>query len=348
MEAPFFQSVENASFMMHEYHRPDELIGFADLMLRWSSLSFFKIPFFTIMRKLDDKFGFYLHLYEAKAITFSDILPEGVSETTRDPAFEEDGTQKPVRKNAKLRQKTEAELEADRMHIYLRFIPPFNFRIWYEDLYDKFSRLYFLRSEVETLEKVHPECRITYPLPDVEDSRLTGLYRTTEKNISDVAHVILLRMASSPAVPEQPRNAFREGLARPESGLWWDHKGIMDKERNNNSYTLSLLPRPPEDSIWPDLPIITPENPKKKRNTKLKDIWPKIAVLERLGIRKQDKMAKIIFSLHPFLTDDEVGKLFPAKRGVKTSKETDRDRGRILLGKRKPRKPAGKQPRTST
>lgn len=197
--------------------------------------------------------------------------------------------------------------------------------------------MYFLRSEVETIEEAYPECRITYPLPDQEDSRLTGLYKTTEANIPDVAHVTLIRMTSSPLVPVQSSNTFREGLALPESGVWWAHKGIMDKERNNNSFPISLLPRLPEDSIWPDIPVVMPENPKKKRTTKLRDIWPKIVILQRLGIRKQEKMAKIIYSLHPFLTDEEVGRLFPAKPGTITSKETNRDRGRILLGKKKPR-----------
>jgi hypothetical protein len=348
MEPPLFRSVDNASLIEHLYHRPDELIGFADLLLRWSSLSFFKVPFFTIMRRVGDDFGFYLHLYEAKSIAFSDALPEGVSQETKESPYAEDGTQKSRRKNAKPRQKTEAELEADRMYIYLRFQPPLLFRSRYEHLYANFCRLYFLRSEVEAIEKTHPECRISAPPRKDPDGRFDGLYTTTEKNISEVAHIVLLRMVSGPEMPVQHSNTFRDGLLCPESGMWWNHKGTMNKERVNSSFPISPLPSFPPGNIWPDVPVIMPENPKKSRTTKLAAIWPKIAVLKRLGVREQDKMAKIIYALHPFLTDEEIGKLFPAKQGAITSPETNRDRGRILLGKRKPRKPAQGKPKTST
>lgn len=352
MEPPLFRSVDNASGIEHVYHRPDELIGFADLLLRWPSLSFFKVPFFTILRRVGEDYGFYLHVYEAQSIAFSDVLPEGVSETTRESGFEEDGRQKPCRKNAKPRQKTEAELEADRMYVYLRFQTPFYFRNRFEHLYDNFGRLYFFRSEVEAIEKAHPECRITSPLSAKEESRYSGLYITTEKNIAEVAHQTLIRMANCVSMPVQHPDSFRNGLLFPDSGGWWTDRGGMVNERDTpdaqHVTRISLLPFLPEEKIWPDIPITMPEKPKKSRKTKLKDIWPKVAVLKRLGIREQEKMAKIIYSLHPFLTDEEIGRLFPARSNSKTSKETDRDRGRILLGKKKPRKPTqgGSETRT--
>ena len=352
MEPPLFRATDNASAIEHVYHRPDELIGFADLLLRWPSLSFFKVPFFTVMRKVGDDFGFYLHLYEAQSIAFSDTLPEGVSETTREAPYEENGTQKPRRKNATPRQKTAAELEADRMFIYLRFQTPLYFRLRFEHLYDNFDKLYFLRSEVEAIEKAHPECRITSPLTADEDSRYYGLYITTEKNIAEVAHQTLIRMANCTSMPVQHPGSFRSGLLSPDSGGWWTNRGGMLNDRDDpdasNVVRISLLPVLPQEKIWPDIPVTMPENPKKRRNIKLKPFWPKVAVLKRLGIREQDKLAKIIYALHPFLPDEAIGGLFPATPGTVTVGGTKRQWGRKLLGKNKPRKPTQRKPETYT
>ena len=352
MEPPLFRSTDNASGNEEVYHRPDELIGFADLLLRWPSLSFFKVPFFTVMRRVGEDFGFYLHLYEAKSITFSDTLPEGVSETTTEAAFEEDGSQKPRRKNAAPRQKTAAELEADCMYICLRYQNPFYFRNRYEHLYDNFARLYFLRSEVEAIEKAHPECRITSPLKAREESRYYGLYMTTEDNIPEVAHQTLIRMANCVSAPVQHPTSFRSGLMAPDSGGWWTDRGGMvnteDTPDADHVVRISLLWVFSKDKIWPDIPVTMPEKPKKSRKTKLKDIWPKVAILRRLGIREQDKLAKIIYALHPFLSDENIGTLVPAKPGTITASGTRRQWGRELLGKKKPRKPTQRKSETDT
>ena len=119
-ESTLFKTTDIPSFVEHIYRRPDELIGFADLLMRWPSLSFFKVPFFTVMRRVGDDVGFYLHLYEAVSIAFADVQPDGVSETTVEPEYEEDGSRKPRGKSAKPRKKTAGELEADRMYIYLK------------------------------------------------------------------------------------------------------------------------------------------------------------------------------------------------------------------------------------
>ncbi len=347
MDIPFFRSVDNASGTDFFYHRPDELISFSELLLRWSSLSFFKIPFFTVMRRVGEDFGFYMRLFEAYSIAFSDTLPGGVSETTRESEYMEDGTQKTHRKNARPRQKTEAELEADRMYVYLRLQSPFTFRLRYEHLYENFGRLYFLRSEVEGIEKAYPECRITdMRFENPSSGAHSSLYKTTEKNIADVGGLTLYRMASCPDLPKQHPGTFRTGLLCPETGAWW---GCGDGEdRAETSFPIPYLPTILTPNLWPDIPVAMPESPKKSRGTKLKNIWPKIAVLKRLGVREQEKMAKIIYALHPFLTDEEIGRLLPAKPGTKTSKETDRDRGRILLGKKKLRKPSAKTAESHT
>lgn len=351
MELPLFRSVDNASAIEHVYHRPDELIGFADLLLRWPSLSFYKVPFFTVMRRVGEDFGFYLHLYEAQSIAFSDVMPEGVPETTREAPYEEDGTQKPRRKNAKPRQKTAAELEADRMYVHLRFQTPLYFLNRFIHLYDNFCRLYFLRSEVEAIEKAHPECRITSTLTAKEDSHYHGLYKTTEKNIADVAHQTLIRMASV-SLPVQHPTSFRDGLLHPDTGGWWNRKGGRANDGDDidaeNIPRVSLLPVLSEKNIWPDIPVELPEKPKKSRKTSLKDIWPKVAVLKRLGIREKEKLAKILLGLHPFLSDTEIGFLVYPKPGGITNNDTARDYGRKALGKRTPRKPAERKPETST
>ena len=352
MEPPLFRSTDNASGTEHVYHRPDELIGFADLLLRWPSLAFFKVPFFTIMRRVGDDFGFYLHLYEAKSIAFSDILPEGVSETATEAPFEKDGSQKPRRKNAAPRQKTAAELEADRMHIYLRFQTPFYFRNRFKHLYDNFGKLYFLRSEVEAIEKAHLECRITSPLTAGKDSPYSGLYITTEKNIAEVAYHTLIRMAFCESLPVQYPGTFRDGLLSPDTAGWWvkstEPLYQEDDTDTNGIIRISPLPVLPDDSIWPDIPVILPEKTKKKRTVDLRTIWPKVAVLKRLGIRDNKKLAKIIFFLHPFLNDEYIGTLFPAKPGTDTVSGTKRQWGRELLGKKRPRKPTQRKPETDT
>jgi hypothetical protein len=224
-ESPLFKTADISSFVEHIYRRPDELIGFADLLMRWPSLSFFKVPFFTVMRRVGEDVGFYLHLYEATAIAFSEVQPDGIPGTTQEPKYEEDGSRKPRGKNARLRQKTAAELEADRMLVYLKIQPPLHFRVRFEHLYDVFDKLYFLRSEVEAVEKAFPECRITSPLQAKKDSRYFSLYQTTEENIAEVAYQTLIRMANSISIPVQHPSSFRDGLLDPDSGGWWTKKG---------------------------------------------------------------------------------------------------------------------------
>ena len=221
--------------MEHIYRRPDELIGFADLLMRWQSLGFFKVPFFTVMRRNGENVGFYLHLYEATSIAFADFQPDGVSETTMEPEYEKDGSRKARGKNAKPRRKTAAELEADRMHVYLRIQSPLHFRLRFEHLYDNFDKLYFLRSEVEAVEKAFPECRITSPLQASKDSRYFGLYLTTEENIAEVAHQALIRMANCISVPVQYPSTFRDGLLDPDSDVWWTPKGEACRKREEES-----------------------------------------------------------------------------------------------------------------
>ncbi len=172
-----------------------------------------------------------------------------------------------------------------------------------------------------------------------EDSRYYDLYVTAENHIADVAHQTLNRMANFTSAPVQHPSSFRNGLLNPDSGGWWTSRGgVIHEPGSDDAQNLFSSLAFTGLAIWPEVPVTMPENPKKSRKTTLKDIWPKVAVLKRLGIREQEKLAKIIYNLHPFLTDEEVGRFFPAKSGTRRSKGTDRDRGRILLGKKKPKK----------
>ena len=235
---------------------------------------------------------------------------------------------KTAKKDAPPRVKTPAELEAESLHIELKILFPAMFRIHYEDLYLNFDALYFRRSEVEAIEQAYPECLIT----NIRDRDADSLYTTTEKNIAGVGAMALINMVTGPALPVHHSASFRDGLHSPDS--WWDN-GKRDQESFSLMYFLTLM----EEFIWPNIPIDMPERPKKSRTTDLDDIKPTIAALKPLGIREDEKFAKITYSLFPFLSYEEIGALFPAKPGSTRSRATDRDRGRVLLGMKPPRKP---------
>ena len=142
-------------------------------------------------------------------------------------------------------------------------------------------------------------------------------------------------MASCPAFPVERPNAFRDGLLHPDGGSW-----PLTAKRDENSFPIPHLPTISRENVWPNVHVDMPEKLERKRNNDLADIAPKIAVLKRMGIREPKKLAKIIYSLHPFLSHGEIGALFPANPKSVRNKATDRDRGRVLLGLKAPRKSA--------
>lgn len=165
MEPTFYRS-DQMAMTGHYYHRTDELISFYDLLFRWPTVSFFTIPFFTVLRKKDGLFGFYLHLFKADSIVF-----------LRDPSKDTN--------------------DAEAMRIKLAWQPPFHFGIHYEDLYAGFDLLYFRRSEVEEIEQAYPECHIV----DANLREQDRLYETSAQNIRKVAALTLWRMAICDNLP---------------------------------------------------------------------------------------------------------------------------------------------------
>ena len=295
MEPTFYRS-DSVSMSGHYYQRPDELISFHDLLFRWHTVSFFTIPFFTVLRKKDDLFGFYLHLFKAESIVFQG-----------NPSKDMD--------------------DAEAMRIKLIWQPPFYFNVRYDALFKDFDLLYFRRAEVEEIEEAYPECLIT----DAGLREQDEMYETTAKNIRKVAALTLWRMAISDQLPVEHPTSFKDGFRSPDSPAFWRKEDA---------------PLPPicfleifRSSLGANIPVTIPERAKKKHNNKLDDFKPAIKALRNMGIRVDKKCAKILYSLYPHLTQEELGKLFPAKAGTKRSNATDRDRGRVLLGLKSSRKP---------
>lgn len=303
MEPTFFRSDET-SFTDRIYHRPAELISFADLLLRWPSLGFFTIPFFTILRKKNDIYGFYLHVYEAKSI--------GIQKSPAAPK----------------------QSDAEALMIQLALHPPYTFRLRYEHLFLNFDILYFLRSEVEALEQAHPECTITNDAL----SKRNPLYETTRKNIRHVAALTLNRMASSANTAEEYRTTFTDGFIDPEHHQWWS-----DTFEEQTSSPMIFSDELPKEYLWGTLPAPLPKERKHGKNNDLNPIREVIKTLRSMGIREEKKSAKIIYHLYPRLTQEEIGSLYPAKSGKERTSKSDRDRGRVLLGFKADKKPPAKK-----
>jgi hypothetical protein len=218
MGLTFFKSNDEFAPLDFVYHKPGELIGFTDLLLRWPGMSFYSVPFFAILRTVDEVPGFYLHLLEAYSIGFSQALDAG--------------------------RKTMAES----LMIYLRCQYPQWFRLRYEHLFDAFDMLYFLRKEVEAVEQAHPECLIVNPAHGSKDP----LSVTTRKNIDKVAAKTLYRLASCHPLPEESPGTFRLGFLSSKASWWSKERGGED------TFPIDFLPEIPKEKIWPNLPVKLP------------------------------------------------------------------------------------------
>ncbi len=304
MEPTFFRSDE-VSMVGNYYQKPDELISLYDLLFRWPTVSFFTIPFFTILRKKGDLFGFYLHLFKAESIVFQ-----------RDPSKDVS--------------------DAEAMRIKLAWQPPFHFGIHYEDLVRDFDLLYFRRAEVESIEQAYPECMIA----DDSLAKKDWMYETSARNIHRVAALTLHRMAVSDSCPVETPTSFRDGFHSPDSPAFW--------REGNTPLPTEYFPDIRRELLGANIPVTIPERAKKKRDNKLDDYKPVIKVLRNMGVRVDKKCAKILYSLYPHLTQEELGKLFPAKSGTKRSNASDRDRGRVLLGLKPSSKPPKEKDKPTT
>lgn len=294
---PTFYKADTDSATGYYYHKPDELISFYDLLFRWPTVSFFTIPYFVVSRIKDGVPGFYLHLYKADSVVFQKKL------------------------SAK-------QTDAESMRIKLAWVPPSYFGSHYTLLYEEFDLLYFLRAEVEEIERANPECLVT----DADVRKQDYLYETSTRNIRKVAALTLYRMAICDTEPVEEPHSFRDGLRNPDFPAFW---------QKQNAPAQTYYPDIYQDLLGADIVMPLPERAKKKRDNKLEDYKPVIKVLRNMGVRVDKKCAKILYSLYPHLTQEEIGKLFPAKSGTKRSNATDRERGRVLLGL----KPSSKPPK---
>jgi len=335
MKPPFFRSRDHGSHIAHYYFRPDELIGFANLLLRWQDKSFFKVPFFTILRKVGDTWGFYLPLLEAKGIAFTD---EPSDEIPVDPlpAIHLNGNpqQAVVEREAEpvtpsRQEKSAGENHADGMRIFTRLQLPFTVRSRYEHLHEHFDKLYFRYSDVEAIERVYPECRIVSPRFQgrCPDSKYHSLYLTTEENIAEVGGLALYYMASCLAAPEEHHSTFRDGLVVVDCDIGW-----FGDECAKDSFPIPFFPEIRKENIWPNVRVAAPPKVKRSRTMDLEEIKPILGKLKGMGILEKNKLAKIIESLYPQLSDNALGALIYGSPDDKKNSEANRDRGRRLRG----------------
>ncbi|MDR1535207.1 MAG: hypothetical protein LBU64_08950 [Planctomycetota bacterium] len=215
----FFKSHDEFAPMDFVYHTPGKLIGFADLLLRRPGMSFYPVPFFAVLRTVGEVPGFYPHLLEAYSIGFSQVLDA--------------------------KRKTTAES----LMIYLRCQYPQWFRLRYEHPFDAFDMLYFLREEVEAIEKSHPECRIVNPVHSGQDP----LAVTTRKNISKVAAKTLYRLASCHPLPEESPGTFRLGFLSSKASWWSEERGGED------TFPIEFCPKSRKRKSDPTFPSNSPK-----------------------------------------------------------------------------------------
>ena len=181
--------------------------------------------------------------------------------------------------------------------------------------------LYFERKEVEAIEAEHPECRIV----DISQRNRNPLFYTTSRNIRTVGALTLYHWEAIGGIKNE-RFAYKDDEKYP--GEQWEMSDTLHFPGKECPMLLKAR-------TWPDLPTEMPEGTNYKRNNDLKAIEPVIAELGALGIREAGKMAKIVYSFYPQLTAYEIGTLFPVNPKATLDKQSIRDRGRTLLGKKK-------------
>jgi hypothetical protein len=187
-----------------------------------------------------------------------------------------------------------------------------------------FNLLYFDITEVAAMEKRFPEILLTDPAIQNADP----LYTTTPENIDRVAPLALYYwhcISGSFGNSVDYIDNSEENTQRRR--VWKLNDGIHFPGRQWEKF-MQL----PTENLSPTLPHELPTKYKRSRNNEIEEYRPLISQLESLGIDEIKNCARIIYSLFPQLNHSEIGRLFPASRDTKTSKQTDRDRGRWLLG----------------
>ena len=285
------------------YRTVDELISFADLLLRWPFRSFYLISFYAGLETPETPQNYYLHMR----------LAHGIGLRRKTPAELEEARQKAKRENK--------DKVVDDTDIVVALWDCLKYLYRFELVFANADMLYFDLAEVEAVEREHPECRVI----DVAQRDVHPLFVTTPKNIRDVAALTLYHWGIIGGIRDKSYYYVDEELYPKQE---W--KMVDEIHFPEEAYR-----RLPKERIWPDLPTIRPKNPKYKRKNDLSEPMRRLAELRRLGIREKRKLAEIIFMLFPNLTQAEIGTLIPGSEGTIVSCKTPRDRGRELLGKRK-------------
>ena len=298
----------------HVMRAPEDLISFRKLLFRWSHNSFYIVSYCAGLLNPDKdesgNYNFAMRLRVAKRIA---------AKTT---VLEVDGMDKDAIKNRREMIVTLADCKQDNS---LKIFPLFC---------NMFNLLYFDIAGVAAMERRFPEILLTDPMIQNADP----LYTTTGETIDRVAplalyywHCITGSFGNSVDYidnsGEDTVAAFpqRDELRRKPS--WKLNGGI-----HFPGWQWKKFMRLPAENLSPTLPHELPEKYKRSRSNDIQEYRPLISQLESLGIDDIKNRARIIYSLFPQLNHSEIGRLFPASPDTKTSKQTDRDRGRWLLG----------------
>lgn len=315
MEDSLRHSLSDVRFMgirdHHVLRRPDEIISFAKLLMRWRHNSFYIVSYCAGLKGPQpdsNNFNYDMRLRIAKRIAVK---------TTPIENPEKDASQ-----NTHELIITLADCKQDRS---LKTFPLFC---------NLFNLLYFDTADIEAMEQRFPEIVLTDPLIQ----NLDPLYTTTKENLNRVApltlyywHCIRGNLGESVNYvddTQEIRNYMAELKGHlPRHEAWKLNDGIHYPSRKFKEF-LELS----AESVSPTLPYELPLKFKRSRKNNIDDFKPLAAQLEGMGIDDAKNRARIVYSLFPQLSHGEIGRIFPVTTETKPSKQTDRDRGRWLLG----------------
>ena len=318
MEDSLQHKLADARFMGIRHHHvmrcPEELISFRDLLLRWRHNSFYIVSYCAgLLDPEKQENGKYTHNMRLR------IAKRIAAKTT---AIESDNDDKNAIKNRREIVVTLADCKQDH---FLKTFPLFC---------NHFNLLYFDISAVVEMERRFPEILLADPTILNQDP----LYTTTEENINRVAPLALyywhcingnLGMAVHYVDRAQEIDDFMAKVKGhlPKYVSWGLNDGI-----HYPHWRLEKFKEFSDEMMSPTLPHELPKKFKRSRKNELREFSPLVSQLESMGIDDARNQAKIIYSLFPQLSHGEIGRLLPASPDTKTSSQTDRDRGRWLLG----------------
>ena len=318
MEDSVRHSLPDNRFMGLRHHHvmrgPEELISFRKLLMRWRHNSFYVVSYCAgLLDPEKDESG--KHTYAMRLRVAKRIAAKITAITP-----EETDLEAPTN-----RREMVVTLANCKQDSTLKTFPLFC---------NHFNLLYFDIADVEAMEKRFPEILLTDPTIQ----SLDPLYTTTEETLDRVAPLALyywhcITGSLGNAVDyldnsQNERSHLHENRGHsPRKTAWKLNDGIHFPDWRHKKY-MQL----PAECLSPTLPHEIPTKFKRSRKNELREYATLIAQLEGMGIEDVKNRAKILYSLYPQLSHSEIGKLFPASPSTETSKQTDRDRGRWLLG----------------